>query len=578
MFLNTIKCLFPFTKPFIPHFILTGAASVTATLLSLSIPMLIGSSVDLAAGEGNVDFKGILSRLFMIAAFTIISAVLQYFASYYSGALSFWTVNKMRIELFNKLNLSSLKYIDSTPHGDIVGRMINDPDAVSEGMFQFISQIFSGIITILGTLCFMLATDFSMSIIVIVTTPIAIVVAFLISYTSSGFFKSHAKIQGDLTGLSEEMISGQKVVAAFGHEKQSIMKFKEINNDLYYKGVKSQFFSSLANPSARFVSGLVYAAVGTFGAYICAAGGNITIGMISSMLIYVNQYTRPFNEITGIITQLQSAIAALQRVEEVFRGPVPEEDDEDDIILNNCEGNIDIKNLYFSYNKSTPLIENFSLSVKKGQKTAIVGPTGCGKSTLINLLMRFYEPDKGVILLDKTPINHINKKSLRSMYGMILQDTWLYNASVKDNISYGKPHSSIDEIINAAKLAHAHSFIKRLDKGYDTIISEDGTNISQGQKQLLCIARVMLTNPSILILDEATSSVDIRTELKIQKAFNRLMRGKTSFIVAHRLSTVENADMIIVMNDGKIIENGTHTELLLKNGFYSSLYNTQFSL
>lgn len=458
-----------------------------------------------------------------------------------------------------------------------MSRIINDIDQISTGLIQGFSQLFTGIITILGTLGIMIAINFKIALVVVLMTPLSLFVGGFIAKHSKAMFTEQSKIRGEITGYIQEMVGNQKLVKAFSYEDNSQEKFEEINSRLYTSGVKSQFFSSLTNPCTRFVNGIVYATVGIISA-ISAINGNISIGKISSFLNYANQYTKPFNEISSVITELQSALASAERVFEVLDEEDEIKDKENAIDLKECDGNIEIKDVSFSYNPDVKLIENFNLSVKKGEKIAIVGPTGCGKTTLINLLMRFYNIDSGEIFISGHNINDITRKSSRAMFGMVLQETWLYSGTIKENIAYGKPDTTDEEIIEAAKMAHAHEFITRLPNGYDTKISGDGNNISQGQKQLLCIARIMLTKPPMLILDEATSSIDTRTEIFIQNAFNKMMEGRTSFIVAHRLSTIKEADLILVMNKGHIIEQGTHEELIEKNGFYANLYNSQFSV
>lgn len=554
--------------------LLTAIINVFFTLLN---PILIGDAIDFIIGKDNVDFQGILKIIGILILSIILASLSQWIMTRCTNVITYKTVAALREDVFNKINKVPLKYIDSHSHGDIMSRIINDIDQISTGLLQGFSQLFTGIITILGTLGIMIAINFKIALVVVLMTPLSILVGGFIAKSSKAMFTEQSKIRGEITGYTQEMIGNQKLVKAFSYENNSEEKFQEINSRLYTSGVKSQFFSSLTNPCTRFVNGIVYATVGIISA-ISAINGNISIGKISSFLNYANQYTKPFNEISSVITELQSALASAERVFEVLDEEDEPLDKENAINLKECNGNIEIKNVSFSYNPQVKLIENFNLSVKKGEKIAIVGPTGCGKTTLINLLMRFYNINSGEIFISGYNINDITRKSSRAMFGMVLQETWLYSGTIKENIAYGKPDATDEEIIEAAKMAHAHEFITRLPNGYDTKISGDGNNISQGQKQLLCIARIMLTKPPMLILDEATSSIDTRTEIFIQNAFNKMMEGRTSFIVAHRLSTIKEADLILVMNKGHIIEQGTHEELIKKKGFYANLYNSQFSV
>lgn len=554
--------------------LLTAIINVFFTLLN---PILIGDAIDFIIGKDNVDFQGILKIIGILILSIILASLSQWIMTRCTNVITYKTVAALREDVFNKINKVPLKYIDSHSHGDIMSRIINDIDQISTGLLQGFSQLFTGIITILGTLGIMIAINFKIALVVVLMTPLSILVGGFIAKSSKAMFTEQSKIRGEITGYTQEMIGNQKLVKAFSYENNSEEKFQEINSRLYTSGVKSQFFSSLTNPCTRFVNGIVYATVGIISA-ISAINGNISIGKISSFLNYANQYTKPFNEISSVITELQSALASAERVFEVLDEEDEPLDKENAINLKECNGNIEIKNVSFSYNPEVKLIENFNLSVKKGEKIAIVGPTGCGNTTLINLLMRFYNINSGEIFISGYNINDITRKSSRAMFGMVLQETWLYSGTIKENIAYGKPDATDEEIIEAAKMAHAHEFITRLPNGYDTKISGDGNNISQGQKQLLCIARIMLTKPPMLILDEATSSIDTRTEIFIQNAFNKMMEGRTSFIVAHRLSTIKEADLILVMNKGHIIEQGTHEELIEKKGFYANLYNSQFSV
>lgn len=554
--------------------LLTAIINVFFTLLN---PILIGDAIDFIIGKDNVDFQGILKIIGILILSIILASLSQWIMTRCTNVITYKTVQSLREDVFNKINKVPLKYIDSHSHGDIMSRIINDIDQISTGLIQGFSQLFTGIITILGTLGIMIAINFKIALVVVLMTPLSLFVGGFIAKHSKAMFTEQSKIRGEITGYIQEMVGNQKLVKAFSYENNSQEKFEEINSRLYTSGVKSQFFSSLTNPCTRFVNGIVYATVGIISA-ISAINGNISIGKISSFLNYANQYTKPFNEISSVITELQSALASAERVFEVLDEEDEIKDKENAIDLKECNGNIEIKDVSFSYNPDVKLIENFNLSVKKGEKIAIVGPTGCGKTTLINLLMRFYNINSGEIFISGHNINDITRKSSRAMFGMVLQETWLYSGTIKENIAYGKPNATDEEIIEAAKMAHAHEFITRLPNGYDTKISGDGNNISQGQKQLLCIARIMLTKPPMLILDEATSSIDTRTEIFIQNAFNKMMEGRTSFIVAHRLSTIKEADLILVMNKGHIIEQGTHEELIEKKGFYANLYNSQFSV
>lgn len=490
--------------------------------------------------------------------------------------VSYYTVRDMRRDAYQKLNNVPLSYIDSNAHGDIISRIINDIDAVGDGLLQGVTQLFSGIITIVGTLGFMVAINFRIALVVVFVTPLSLFVAAGIAKLSAKMFSKQQRTQGEISGFVEEMIGNQKVVSSFSMEEQNEQEFKKLNDELYICGKNAQFASSLANPSTRFVNGVVYAAVGVIGALSAIAGG-LTVGQISCFLTYANQYTKPFNEVTGVISQIQTAIAGGARLFELMDSPDKTPDSENAKPLENVRGDIEFNNVSFSYTPDRPLIKNFNLKVKQGQRVAIVGPTGCGKTTLINLLMRFYDVCGGEIKIDGKPAASFTTDSIRRSFGMVLQDSWLYNGTIRDNIAYGKEDATNEEIVTAAKAAYAHSFIMHLPDGYDTVITEDGANLSQGQNQLLCIARVMLSNPPMLILDEATSSIDTLTEQRVQLAFNKMMQGKTSFVVAHRLSTIKEADIILVMKDGNVIEQGRHNELLARGGFYAELYNSQFA-
>lgn len=573
---TVLQRLLVYTRPYRGYLIGALLSAVLSIAFTLWGPVLVGDAVDLILGPGNVQYAGILRILLVLCATILAGAVFQWLLSLCTNVVSYRTVRDIRRDAFDKLNEVPLKYIDGTPHGDLINRVINDIDFIAEGLLQGITQLFTGVVTILGTLLFMLSVNPLITLVVVLVTPLSLFVASFIARHSHEMFRSQSKTQGELGGYVEEMLGNQKVVKTFSHEEENQEEFAAINDRLYACGQKAQFYSSLSNPCTRFVNGIVYAAVGVIGA-ISAIYGRISVGQLSCFLTYANQYTKPFNEVTGVITQLQTAFASAQRVFAVLDAKSEQPDSPDALELNDCEGRVDLENVNFSYTPDRKLIQNFNLHAKPGQRIAIVGPTGCGKTTMINLLMRFYETDSGTIRVDGHSVSTITRDSLRRLYGMVLQDTWLYSASVKDNIAYGKPDATMEEIVAAAKAAHAHSFIKRLPQGYDTVISENGGNISQGQKQLLCIARVMLVDPPMLILDEATSNIDTRTEIRIQKAFQKMMRGRTSFIVAHRLSTIREADIILVMKDGNIIEQGSHEELLQKGGFYSELYNSQFT-
>ncbi|MEO2507736.1 ABC transporter ATP-binding protein [Clostridium paraputrificum] len=572
---QVVKRLLKFTKPYIGYLVtalICALFSVTFTLLG---PVLIGKGIDLIIGPNNVDFNGILKIIVILMATIILGALFQWLMSLCTNIVTQKTVKDLRTTAFNKINEVPLKYIDSNPHGDIINRVVNDIDLISDGLLQGFTQLFTGIVTIVGTLLFMLSINVSIALVVVLVTPLSLFVASFIAKKSHNSFRIQSATRGELSGYIEEILGNQKVVKAFSHEDEAEEKFKEINTRLYESGVKSQFYSSLTNPSTRFVNGIVYAAVGVIGALL-AINRKLTIGDISCFLSYANQYTKPFNEISGVVTELQTAFASAKRVFNLLDELPETPEDKDAISLVKADGYLEINNVNFSYSENKRLIENLNLKVKPGNRIAIVGPTGCGKTTIINLLMRFYDVTSGEIKVDNTNITHLTREGLRRNFGMVLQDTWLYSGTVKENIAYGKADATDEEIIEAAKAAHAHNFIMRLPNGYNTLINDDGSNISQGQKQLLCIARVMLTKPPMLILDEATSSIDTRTEIYIQNAFDKMMEGRTSFIVAHRLSTIKEADLILVMNSGKIIEQGKHEQLLAANGFYANLYNSQF--
>lgn len=553
--------------------ILMAAASV---VLTLYIPILTGRAVDCIVGAGKVNFTELFAILKTMAIVILITAIVQWLMNTSNNKIAYQVVRDVRQEAFEKLEILPLKYIDSHSHGDIVSRIIADVDQFSDGLLMGFTQLFTGVATIVGTLLFMLSINVSTTIVVVILTPLSFFIAGFIAKRTFNMSKLQSEIRGEQTSLINEIIDNQKVVKAFGREKKIIGQFDEINGRLQNASVKAIFFSSLTNPCTRFVNSLVYAGVGVMGAFF-AITGRISVGQLTSFLSYANQYTKPFNEISGVITELQTALACAGRVFEFIEEEPQISDSPDAVILTDTQGAVNMDNVSFSYNPEQKLIQSFNLNVKKGQRVAIVGPTGCGKTTVINLLMRFYDVNDGSIKIDGTDIRSITRKSLRDSFGMVLQETWLHAGTIRENIVMGKPDATDDEVIAAARAAHAHSFIKRLPMGYDTVITEDGGSLSQGQKQLLCITRVMLCLPPMLILDEATSSIDTRTEIKISQAFNTMMKGRTSFIVAHRLSTIREADIILVMKDGNIIEQGSHDELISKeNGFYANLYQSQF--
>jgi len=562
-------------KIFLFFSIVLAAVSV---ILTLYIPILTGQAVDCIIGPGAVDFDGILDILKKMAVIIVLTAVVQWVMNTCNNKIAYQVVRDVRDEAFHKLQILPLKYIDGHSHGDIVSRVIADVDQFSDGLLMGFTQLFTGVVTIIGTLVFMFSINVSTTVVVVILTPLSFFIAGFIAKRTFSMSKLQSETRGEQTALIDEMIGNEKVVKAFGHEPQVMEQFREINDRLQKASVKAIFFSSLTNPCTRFVNSLVYAGVGILGAFL-AIRGYISVGQLTSFLSYANQYTRPFNEISGVVTELQTALACAGRVFEFIEEEpqIPEPDNA--AVLQAPKGNITMKNVNFSYNPDQKLIQDFNLEVKSGQRVAIVGPTGCGKTTVINLLMRFYDVNSGSIQVDGIDIRDMTRKSLRESFGMVLQETWLHAGTIRENIVMGKPDATDDEVIAAAKAAHAHSFIKRLPMGYDTVITEDGGSLSQGQKQLLCITRVMLCLPPMLILDEATSSIDTRTEIKISQAFHTMMKGRTSFIVAHRLSTIREADIILVMKDGNIIEQGNHETLLNKEGgFYAELCNAQFEL
>lgn len=558
---------------FVAVSVLLAAVSVAATLY---IPILTGDAVDQIVGPGNVDFTGIFKILVQIGIIIGIAALAQWVMSLINNRVTYRVVRDIRNEAFLKLQKLPLSYIDSHPAGEVVSRVIADVDQFADGLLMGFTQLFTGVITILGTLGFMFSVNITITLVVLLVTPVSLVVAAFIAKSTYNMFRLQSQVRGEQTGFVEETVGNQKVVQAFGQERRTAERFGEINERLRKCSLRAIFFSSITNPSTRFVNSLVYTGVGIVGA-LSVVGGGLTVGQLTCFLSYANQYTKPFNEISGVVTELQNALACAARVFELIEQEPQLPDATNAIELAEAVGAVQIDDVYFSYQPGQRLIENFNLDVKPGQRVALVGPTGCGKTTVINLLMRFYDVTSGSIEVDGTDIRNITRRSLRRNYGMVLQDTWLKNGTVRDNIAYSRPEATMDEIIEAAKAAHAHSFITRMPNGYDTVIGEDLGGLSQGQKQLLCIARVMLSLPPMLILDEATSSIDTRTEIRIQRAFAKMMQGRTSFIVAHRLSTIRDADVILVMRDGHIIEQGGHRELLEKGGFYAELYNSQFA-
>ena len=551
--------------------LIVAAVSVAAQLY---IPILCGDAIDLMLGKGNVDFAGVGRIIVEVLVVAVVAAFAQWLLSVCNNRITFSVSRDLRNEALRKIQTLPLSYLDSHPSGDIVSRMVADVDTFADGLLMGFTQLFSGVLTILGTLLFMLSENVVITLVVVCITPLSLLVASFLAKRSYKYFQGQSSVRGEQTALVNEMIEGQKVVQAFGHEAESLDAFDEVNGRLQDVSLKAIFFSSMTNPATRFVNNIVYAGVGLVGALYAVRGG-ITIGQLSVFLNYANQYTKPFNEISGVVTELQNALACAARVFELLDADDQIPEAENAAVLQ-PDGHVQLEDVSFRYLPDRPLIEGLSLDVKPGQRIAIVGPTGCGKTTLINLLMRFYDVNGGAIKVSGTDIRSVTRASLRGSYGMVLQDTWLRAGTVRENIAYGKPDATPDEVVAAAKAAHADSFIRRLPDGYDTVIAEDGGNISQGQKQLLCIARVMLCLPPMLILDEATSSIDTRTEVRIQKAWARMMQGRTSFIVAHRLSTIREADVILVMKDGRIVEQGNHDELLAAGGFYAKLYNSQF--
>ncbi|WP_449075414.1 ABC transporter ATP-binding protein [Ruminococcus sp.] len=573
---SVVRRVLKYIKPYKGLLALAILSAIISVSLTLYIPVLTGNAIDNIIDKGNVNFENVLQIIIYIAVGVAGVAIFQWTMTYFTNVISYKTVRDLRRDVFCKFNDVPLSYIDTHSHGDLISRVINDVDAVGDGLSQMFLQLFSGIVTILGTMIFMFIIDWRIALAVIILTPLSLFVAAFIGKMTHNRFARQQQLQGDISSYVEEYVGNQRIVKAFSYEDRAFENFEKYNQELYTVGFKAQFAGALANPSTRFVNATVYAAVGIFGA-ITAIAGTLSVGQLSCFLTYANQYTKPFNEVTGVLTQLQTAIAAAGRVFDVLDAEDEPEDKPDSIKVENCKGNVKIENVNFSYVKDKPLITNFSLDVKSGSHIAIVGPTGCGKTTFINLLMRFYDTDSGKISVDGVDIKDMERDELRKLYGMVLQDSWLFCGTIMENLKYGNPNATDEEVIEAAKAAYAHSFIRRMPDGYDTMISEGGGNLSQGQKQLLCIARAMLSNPTMLILDEATSSIDTLTEIRVQKAFAKIMQGRTSFVVAHRLSTIKESDVILVMRDGNIIEQGTHDELLAKGGFYKNLYESQFA-
>ena len=572
----TVKKIFKYLTHYKLSIIFSLLFAFITVAGQLAIPVLQGKAIDRIIGAGNVDIKGIITILIIIAVTVAATALFQWIMNVINNKITYSIVRDIRKDAFEKLQILPVNYVDTHPAGEIVSKVIADVDQFADGLLMGFTQFFTGIMTIIGTLVFMFIYDWKITMVVVLVTPASFFIASFIAKRTYNMFKKQSEARGEQTSLIDEMIGNEKIVQAYSMEDNSLDRFDEINGKLQKYSLDATFFSSLSNPSTRFVNNVVYALVAFVGAFSVMRGG-LTVGSLSALLSYANQYMKPFNEISGVVTELQNAIACAGRVIDLIDETPMKKDPDNELVVKDGEGKIDLEDVCFSYDKSKELIKNFNLHVKPGERVAIVGPTGCGKTTVINLLMRFYDVDSGNIKIEDVDINDVTKKSLRSNYGMVLQETWVKSGTIKENIITGRPDATDEEIVAAAKAAHAHGFIKRLPNGYDTVIGEDGGNLSQGQKQLLCIARVMLCLPPMLILDEATSSIDTRTEMKIQHAFSIMMEGRTSFIVAHRLSTIKSADIIIVMKDGNIIEQGNHEELLAKGGFYSVLYNSQFS-
>ena len=574
---NLLKRLLSFTRPYLSHLALALFFAVVSVSMTLYAPVLTGRAIDLVAGKGAVDFQALKKILEALAGVVATAALSQWLMGLCTNKITYLTVRDIRVKAFDRLQKVPLRFIDTMPHGDILSRVAVDAEQVADGLLMGFTQLFTGIVTIFGTIGFMAVINVKITLLVVFVTPLSLFVANFIAKRTFKFFKVQSETRGEMTALINETVGNLKLVKAFGYEEKSREKFEEINVRLQNCGVKALFFSSITNPCTRFVNGVVYTLVGIVGA-LSAVAGVLSVGQLSCFLSYANQYTKPFNEISGVIAELQSALASAKRLFEIIDATPETPDAEDAKILRRADGTVDLEHVYFSYVPEIKLIEDLSLNVKAGQKIAIVGKTGCGKTTLINLLMRFYDVNAGSISVSKTNVEEMTRDSLRAQFGMVLQETWLKSGTVRENIAYGKPAASDYEIVSAAIAAHADGFIKRLPDGYDTVIGEDGGSLSQGQKQLLCIARAMLSLPSMLILDEATSSIDTRTEIYVQKAFDEMMKGRTSFVVAHRLSTIRRADLILVMDTGHIVERGTHAELLEKGGFYANLYNSQFAV
>ncbi|WP_298527125.1 ABC transporter ATP-binding protein [uncultured Ruminococcus sp.] len=576
---KTLKRVFSYARPYIVYFVFTVVFAVLGVSLSLAVPVFIGEAVDCCIGSGNVDFDELKKIVIELAAIVASSTLFQWLMSLCTNKLSFLTVRDLRADVLNKLERVPIKYIDGRTNGELTSRVINDIEIVSDGLLQGFTQFFSGIITIIGTLIFMMTINYRIALVVVLMTPLSFIAASCITKAAHDSYMKQSKLRGDMVGLAEECAGNQKLVKAFVYGDKAEERFAEINREYGKVGLKATFFSSMTNPTTRFVNGLIYAAVGVMGS-LGAIGyssfiGKMSVGKLSSFLAYSNQYTKPFNEISGVFAELQNAVASAGRVFDLLdEEEVPDDSGKDE--LTDCSGELSFRNVCFSYRPDVKLIQDFSLDVRAGERVAIVGPTGCGKSTIINLLLRFYDIDSGKIEIAGHDISGITRDSLRRCFGMVLQETWVFTGTVAENIAYGAPEASREQIIAAAKAVHAHGFIKRLPDGYDTVISES-SGLSQGQKQLICIARIMLMDPPILILDEATSSIDLRTEQRVQRAFAKLMEGRTSFVIAHRLSTIKNCDVILVMKQGNIVEQGSHEELMKQNGFYSELYNSQFA-
>ena len=571
---GTVRQVLKLVRPYYGLLLLSLLMAVASVTLTLYVPLRIGDAVDKIIGAGNVDFEAIVPILIQILILVGFTALFQWLMNLMNNKITYYIVADLRTRVFSNLQELPLKYIDGHPHGEILSRMVTDVDQFSDGLLMGFSQLFTSGVTILGTLLFMLSVSVKITLAVVLVTPVSLFVASYIALHSYDMFRRQSEIRGEMTSLAEEMVGGQKVVKAFGYEEQAAERFDKVNRELRQCGQKAVFYSSMTNPCTRFVNSLVYGAVGVLGAFLCINHA-LTVGQLSCFLTYANQYTRPFNEISGVITELQNALACAARVFELMEEPRQEPDAPDAVELEEVDGRVSLENVSFSYRPDVPLLRDLNLEATQGQRIAIVGPTGCGKTTLINLLMRFYDANEGQIRVSGIPIRDMTRDSLRKSYGMVLQDTWLKSGTIRENIAYGRPEASQEEVEAAARAAHAHSFIRRLPQGYDTVISEEGDNISQGQKQLLCIARVMLCSPPMLILDEATSSIDTRTEIRIQKTFSEIMKGRTCFIVAHRLSTIRESDLILVMRDGNVVEQGRHEELFQAGGFYASLYNSK---